>query len=174
MSTDGETGDPMNGTMERLAASDWDAVRRIFQEGIDTGIASLETEPPTWEDWDRAHTETCRLVYREAGSVVGWAALSPVSERCVYGGVAEVSVYVAREAWGRGVGKALLGRLIRESEEEGIWTLQAGIFPENKPSIGLHEACGFRVVGVRERLGRLRDQWHDVVLMERRSHTVGT
>ena len=160
--------------MDRLTDSDWDAVRRIFQEGIDTGLATLETEPPTWEDWDQAHTESCRLVYRAEGSVVGWAALSPVSERCVYGGVAEVSVYIAREAWGRGVGKALLGRLIRESEEEGIWTLQAGIFPENEPSIGLHEACGFRVVGVRERLGRLHDQWRDVVLMERRSHTVGT
>ena len=156
-----------------LTPADWDDVRRIYVEGIATGNATLETEPPPWEKWDRGHRVEVRFVAREDGRVVGWAALSPVSERCVYEGVAEVSVYVASEARGRGIGRSLLEALVRASEDAGVWTLQAGIFPENAASIALHERCGFRVVGVRERLGRLRGRWRDVALLERRSRRVG-
>jgi len=156
-----------------MSAADWPAVRRIFREGIATGHATFESEAPPWEAWDAAHLEEPRLVAEEDGEVVGWAALSPVSDRCVYGGVAEVSVYVAEGARGRGVGRALLSELVRASEEEGIWTLQAGIFPENRASIHIHERCGFRTVGVRERLGEMHGEWRDVVFMERRSDVVG-
>lgn len=156
-----------------MAPSDWPAVRRIFREGIETGDATFETEPPPWEAWDEAHLERPRVVAVLDGEVVGWAALTPVSDRCVYGGVAEVSVYVGEGARGRGVGRSLLEALVRGSEEVGLWTLQAGIFPENEASIRLHEACGFRTVGVRERLGEMAGEWRDVVLMERRSSVVG-
>lgn len=158
-----------------MAASDWDEVRRIYVEGIATGNATLETEPPPWDLWDRAHRTDCRFVAREPGrpGLLGWAALSRVSERCAYGGVAEVSVYVAADARGKGVGRALLEALIRASEEAGVWTLQAGIFPENVASLAIHRRCGFRVVGVREKLGQLRGAWRDVTLLERRSKTVG-
>ncbi|NIP58917.1 MAG: GNAT family N-acetyltransferase [Gemmatimonadetes bacterium] len=157
-----------------MTRGDWPAVRRIYREGIASGHATFETEIPPWEAWDRDHLEEPRLVAEDEGGIVGWAALSPVSDRCVYGGVAEVSVYVGEEARGRGVGRALLAGLVRASEEEGLWTLQAGIFPENRASIRVHETCGFRTVGVRERLGRMADgEWRDVVLMERRSETVG-
>ena len=159
--------------LRAMTPDDWPAVRRIFREGIETGDATFETEPPPWEAWDRAHLERPRLVAVLDDEVVGWAALSPVSDRCVYGGVAEVSVYVAEGARGRGVGRALLEALVRGSEEEGLWTLQAGIFPENEASIRIHEACGFRTVGVRERLGEMDGEWRDVVLMERRSEVVG-
>ncbi|MEP6994617.1 MAG: N-acetyltransferase family protein [Acidobacteriota bacterium] len=159
-----------------MAAADWEHVRRVYAEGIATGNATFETEPPSWEAWDKAHREDCRLVARREGEaeVVGWAALSRVSERCVYGGVAEVSVYVAGSWRGGGIGRRLLESLIAASEEAGIWTLQAGIFPENASSIALHEKCGFRIVGVRERPGKLRGAWRDVVLLERRSLRVGT
>jgi L-amino acid N-acyltransferase YncA len=156
-----------------LTPADWDDVRRIYAEGIATGNATLETETPSREKWDRGHRADARFVAREDGRIVGWAALSPVSERCVYEGVAEVSVYVAADARGRGVGRRLLDELIRSSEDAGVWTLQAGIFPENAASIAVHEKCGFRVVGVREKLGRLRGRWRDVVLLERRSARVG-
>jgi L-amino acid N-acyltransferase YncA len=129
---------------------------------------------PAWQEWDRNHLPACRLVARRQGRVVGWAALAPVSRRQVYAGVAEVSLYVAASARGQGVGKALLQALVQASEEAGIWTLQAGIFPENTASIGLHRACGFRTVGIRERLGQLHGVWRDVVLMERRSEVAGT
>jgi L-amino acid N-acyltransferase YncA len=152
---------------------DWEAVQRIYREGIATGDATFETDVPEWEDWDRGHAGDCRLVARREGQVIGWAALSPVSGRCVYAGVAEVSVYVATEARGQGVGKALLRALTEESERRGFWTLQAGIFPENEASIALHRACGFRIVGHRERLGQMYSVWRDVVLMERRSKVVG-
>jgi L-amino acid N-acyltransferase YncA len=161
-------------TIAALTPADWDEVRRIYAEGIATGNATLETETPSREKWDRGHRPDARFVAREGGRIVGWAALSPVSERCVYEGVAEVSVYVASDARGRGVGRRLLDELVRSSEDAGIWTLQAGIFPENAASIALHEKCGFRVVGVREKLGRLRSRWRDVVLLERRSARVGT
>jgi phosphinothricin acetyltransferase len=158
------------GTMQ---PSDWEDVRRIYLEGIATGNATLETSAPTWETWNAAHREDCRLVARDrGGELVGWAALSPVSERCAYGGVAEVSVYVAGSARGRGVGRTLLAELVRASEEAGLWTLQAGIFPENLASIAIHHRCGFRTVGVREKLGKLGNVWRDVVLLERRSPRV--
>jgi L-amino acid N-acyltransferase YncA len=152
---------------------DWEAVRRIYREGIVTGDATFETDVPEWEVWDRNHARDCRLVARREGQVVGWAALSPVSDRRAYAGVAEVSVYVATEARGQGVGKALLHALVEESERRGLWTLQAGILPENKASIALHKTCGFRIVGHRERLGQMRGVWRDVVVMERRSKVVG-
>ena len=157
-----------------MRAEDWPSVRAIYVQGIATGQATFETEAPAWEEWNAAHMENCRFVAREAGEIVGWAALSPVSGRCVYGGVAEVSVYVAESARGQGIGKKLLQELIAVSEKAGIWTLQAGIFPENVPSIELHKVCGFREVGYRERIGQMHDGvWRDVVLMERRSKVIG-
>ena len=163
----------MSLAIEPLAPADWDAVRRIYLEGIATGNATFEQSAPEWDKWDAGHLEACRLVARAEDDVLGWAALSPVSGRCVYAGVAEVSVYVADGARGRGVGNALMMALIRESEQNGIWTLQAGIFPENAASIKLHQRSGFRLVGTRERPGQLNGRWRDVVLMERRSKTVG-
>ena len=158
-----------------MSPSDWDDVRRIYAEGIATGNATMETAPPPWESWDKAHRPECRLVARDdSGRMLGWAALSRVSERCAYGGVAEVSVYVSQEARGRGVGRRLLEELVRASEEAGIWTLQAGIFPENVASLSIHQHCGFRVVGVREKFGKLGSVWRDVALLERRSSRVGT
>lgn len=149
-------------------------MRRIYGEGIATGDATFETTVPEWAAFDSGHLSACRWVAVEGESVLGWAALSPVSSRCVYGGVAEVSVYVAHEAQGRGVGSRLLQALINTSESEGIWTLQAGIFPENVASVALHRKLGFREVGRRERLGRLQGRWRDVLLLERRSRKVGT
>ena len=160
-------------SIDKMEAHDWDAVRSIYLEGIDTNNATFETDVPEWDIWDSRHLSACRLVARESGEVVGWAALSRVSARAVYAGVAEVSVYVASSKQGRGIGSALLGRLITEAESEGIWTLQAGIFPENSASIKLHERVGFREVGRRERIGRLKNVWRDVVLLERRSKLVG-
>jgi phosphinothricin acetyltransferase len=159
--------------IEKLRPEDWPAVRAIYEEGIATGNATFETQVPDWEDWDASHLGDCRLVARKGGHIVGWGALSPVSGRCVYAGVAEVSVYVADAARGQGIGKRLLQALIEVSERWGIWTLQAGIFPENQASIGLHESCGFRQVGTRVRIGQLKGMWRDVVLLERRSETVG-
>jgi L-amino acid N-acyltransferase YncA len=152
---------------------DWESVRAIYLEGIATGNATFETAAPEWAKWDAAHRSDCRLVACEGSAVVGWAALSPVSSRKVYEGVAEVSVYVAAPARDKGVGRLLLRSLIEESERRGVWTLQAGIFPENVPSIRLHEEFGFRRVGVRERVGKMGDRWRDVVLLERRSRTAG-
>ena len=155
--------------LEPMAGGDWPAVREIYAEGIATGNATFETEAPSWERWDASHLPEHRLVARLGGRVAGWAALSPVSERCAYAGVAENSVYVASWARGRGVGFALLSTLIAGADAKGIWTVQTGIFPENTASIALHQRCGFRIVGTRERLGRLGDQWRDVLLMERRA-----
>lgn len=159
--------------IEPMEANDWARVRDIYLEGIATGDATFETEVPAWETWDAAHLACARLVARGAGGVEGWAALSPVSRRRVYEGVAEVSVYVAASARGRGVGRALLEALIAESEGCGVWTLQAGVFPENAASVQLHLRCGFRVVGRRERIGRRGGVWRDVLLLERRSGRVG-
>ena len=156
-----------------MLPADWDAVRAIFLEGIATGQATFEREAPPWEHWDAAHLSSGRLVAVRDGAVIGWAALSGVSDRCVYAGVAEVSVYVAEAARGEGAGRALLGALVRVSEAAGIWTLQAGIFPENSASLALHARCGFRVVGRRERLGQMAERWRDVLLLERRSPVVG-
>ena len=156
-----------------LRPGDWDPVRRIYEEGIATGDATFETQAPDWASWDASHLESCRLVAERDGSVVGWAALAPVSGRCVYGGVAEVSVYVGGDVRGGGIGYGLLTALVELSERAGLWTLQAGIFPENVASLRIHERAGFRHVGRRERLGRLRGRWRDVLLLERRSHSVG-
>jgi L-amino acid N-acyltransferase YncA len=155
-----------------MTAGHWPAVRAIYQHGIATGDATFETAAPTWAAWDAGHLAGHRLVAATDGEVVGWAALSPVSDRCAYAGVAEVSIYVAAGAAGRGVGRALLERLVAGAEAAGIWTLQAGVFPENAASLALHRRCGFRTVGVRERLGKLDGRWRDVVLLERRSPLV--
>jgi phosphinothricin acetyltransferase len=152
-----------------LHRNHWEDVRRIFLEGVATGNATFETEAPSWEEWDRRHLAPCRLVALASGRACGWVALSPVSSRSVYSGVAEVSVYVGAAFRGRGVGHRLLAEAIDASERNGIWTLQAGIFPENEASMGLHQGLGFRVVGVRERIGRMGSVWRDVVLLERRS-----
>jgi L-amino acid N-acyltransferase YncA len=156
-------------TIEPLRPEHWEAVARIYGEGIATGDATFETEVPSWDAWDAAHLDGFRLVALRGGEVVGWAALSPVSERCVYAGVAEESVYVAADARGEGVGRALLEELIRRSEQDGLWTIQTGVFPENVASLRLHQRVGFRIVGLRERLGRHGDTWRDVVFLERRS-----
>lgn len=159
--------------IETMTAGDWPAVRAIYREGIATGDATFETEAPSWESWDAAHLSFARLVARDGGAVIGWAALSPVSQRKAYAGVAEVSVYVAAHNRERGVGRALLERLIEESEQGGIWTLQAAVFPENAGTIALHQHCGFREVGRRERISKLNGLWRDTILLERRSSTVG-
>ncbi len=161
-------------TIDTLGTEDWERVRTIYLEGIATGHATFETGAPLWEKWDADHLPKARLVARRAAGILGWAALCPVSGRCVYAGVAEVSLYVAATARGRGVGRVLLEALIRASEDEGIWTLQAGVFPENAASLAVHRRCGFREVGRRERLGKLRGAWRDVILLERRSPRVGT
>ena len=160
-------------TIEAMTAAHWPETRAIFEQGIATGDATFETAAPEWAAWDRGHLAGHRLVATLDGRVVGWAALAPVSERCAYAGVAEASVYVAAAAAGQGVGRALLERLVVGAEAAGIWTVQAGIFPENTASLALHRRCGFRTVGVRERLGRLGGRWRDVVLLERRSPLIG-
>jgi len=160
--------------IERMTAEDRSAVRAIYLEGIANGNATFETAAPDWEKWDAGHLQACRFVARVRGEVVGWAALSPVSARKVYAGVTEVSVYVAEHARGKKVGSRLLAELIVASEREGIWTLNAGIFPENTASIELHKRHGFRVVGTRERIGCVNGRWRDVTLMERRSQVVGS
>jgi L-amino acid N-acyltransferase YncA len=156
-----------------MQAEDWPAVEAIYQEGIATENATFETESPGWEKWSANHHEHSRLVARTGDDVIGWAALSRVSTRRVYAGVAEVSIYVAASAREKGIGKALLQALIEQSEQNGIWTLQAGIFPENSGSIALHKSCGFREVGLREKIARLAGIWRNVVLLERRSSIAG-
>jgi L-amino acid N-acyltransferase YncA len=159
--------------IRRLGPGDWPAVRVIYGAGIASGDATFATAAPDWGAWDAGHLVDHRLVAVVAGRVVGWTALAPVSDRCGYGGVAEDSIYVAPAAQGRGVGRALLAAVVASADQGGIWTVQSGIFPENQASLGLHRACGFRVVGVRERLGRLHGRWRDVVLLERRSPVIG-
>lgn len=163
----------MGVSLRELRPEDWPAVRAIYEDGIRSGDATFETEPPSWEAWDAAHP-ALRLVAERDGSVVGWAALSPASARRCYRGVGQVSVYVANEARGAGLGRALLEQLVERSETAGYWTLTAGVFPENEASLRLHQSCGFRAVGVRERLGESTGVWRDVVLLERRSAVVGT
>ena len=151
----------------------WRAVRSIYEEGIATGNATFEVSAPGWKAWNSSHLPFARVIAEEKGEVLGWAALSEVSDRCAYAGVAEVSVYVRASARGSGVGSALLAELIELSEANDIWTLTAGIFPENAASVRLHEKAGFRVVGVRERIGILNGRWRDALLLERRSRVVG-
>jgi phosphinothricin acetyltransferase len=158
--------------IRELRPDDWPAVRAIYEEGIRGGDATFETETPTWERWDAAHPDL-RIVAERDGAVVGWAALSPASARHCYRGVGEVSVYVAEAGRGFGLGRALLDALIERSEQAGYWTLTAGVFPENEASIRLHKSCGFREVGVRERIGEMGGVWRDVIWLERRSTVVG-
>jgi L-amino acid N-acyltransferase YncA len=160
-------------TLSPLEPRHWDAVREIYRQGIAGGNATFETDPGDWDAWDAAHLPGCRIVAELDGRVVGWAALSPVSRRYVYRGVAEISVNVAEDARGRGVGSALLGAVITESERLGFWTLQGSIFPENTASRALVRKHGFREVGVRERIGEMNGVWRDVILVERRSRVVG-
>jgi phosphinothricin acetyltransferase len=157
-----------------LQASDWPAVQRIYAEGIATGNATFETAVTAdWTSWDAGKRPDCRLVAKSGDNVIGWAALSPVSKRAVYAGVAEVSVYVADAARGKGVGKALLQALVRDSEDGGVWTLMASIFPENEASIHIHEQCGFRLLGRRHHIAQQHGIWRDTVILERRSQVVG-
>ena len=157
-------------SIRALIPTDWEGVRRIYLEGIATRQATFETEAPAWEEWDAKHLQFARLVAESHDrTLLGWAALSGVSSRRVYAGVAEVSVYVAENSRKRGIGRSLLQRLIEESEAHGIWTLQAGIFPENVASVRTHESCGFRVVGTRERIAKLDGKWRDTLILERRS-----
>lgn len=157
-----------------LAEEDWEAVRLIYLDGLATGQATFESRAPSWPEWNRAHLSAPRLVATSDECVVGWAALSPISAREVYAGVAEVGVYVRNDLRGQGIGKALLETLVEQSEGNGIWTLQASVFPENGASIALHKACGFRAVGVRERIGNMNGTWRDTMLLERRSKLVGS
>jgi L-amino acid N-acyltransferase YncA len=159
-------------TVRGLRRTDWPEVARIFGEGIATGNATFETDVPSWEAWDAAHLPRHRLVAESDGRVLGWIALAPVSSRCCYAGVAEVSAYVGEEARGQGVGSELLAAVIESSERVGIWTLQTGVFPENQASLALLRRFGFRVVGIQERIGQLHGVWRDVVLLERRSEVV--
>jgi len=152
-----------------LTAAHWAQVRRIYEQGLATGHASFETSAPSWEAWDDAHLPSPRIVAVHGGAIVGWAALTPVSRRPVYAGVAEVSVYVDPAHRRAGVGRLLLSELVRRAEAAGLWTLQAGIFPENAASCRLHERCGFRLVGRRERIGRHHGVWRDTLLYERRA-----
>lgn len=160
-------------TIRKLEAADWADVRRIYLEGIATGNATFQTEAPGWENWDSAHLSNLRYVIEESGEIAGWIALTPVSSRCVYEGVAEVSIYVSERFRGLNLGFQLLTHLISESEKQNIWTIQAGIFPENTPSIKLHEKAGFRTIGYREKVGKQNGVWRNVNLMERRSNIAG-
>ena len=158
----------------KMTPDDYPAVANIYAEGISTGNATFQNDVPTWEAWDAGHIKSCRFVALADGEVAGWAALTPVSERCVYGGVAEVSVYIGELFRGQGIGLLLLQELVTESEANKFWTLQSGIFPENEGSIKLHEKTGFRLVGFHERVGQMSDgRWRDTLLFERRSKIVG-
>lgn len=157
----------------QMTASDWPQVKAIYESGIATGNATFQTSAPGWEEWDNAHVKTCRLVAVENSQVIGWAALTAVSSRCVYAGVGEVSVYIHPDARGKNVGTQLLQALITASEANGFWTLQAGIFPENAVSVKIHEKCGFRLVGRREKIGQMNGVWRDTLLLERRSPVTG-
>jgi L-amino acid N-acyltransferase YncA len=160
-------------TLETLTLEYWEAVRSIYLQGIATGNATFQQAAPAWEEWNESHLETCRTVAKENEVVVGWTALSPISKRPVYAGVAEISTYVAEAARGHGIGRQLLKKTITDSEANGIWTLQAGIFPENQASMRLHLVMGFRVVGTRVRVGKMSGRWRDVTLLERRSDVAG-
>ncbi|GIO27257.1 GNAT family N-acetyltransferase [Ornithinibacillus bavariensis] len=159
--------------VQQMKKKDWSCVKEIYRQGIETGNATFDTEPPSWEEWDNGHLEGCRLVACYGEQVIGWAALSQSAHKEAYRGVAEVSIYVSANSSGKGVGSLLLKELIIASEEEGLWTLQALIFPENTASMSLHIRNGFEIVGTRKRVGKLNNKWRDVVLLERRSSIVG-
>jgi len=159
--------------IQSMVRGDWTEVKRIYTQGIRTKIATFEQESPDWNEWDNNHRSDCRLVAIHKDKVIGWAAISNISERCVYDGVCEVSIYVDSDHRGKGTGDILMQELIEASETSGIWTLQAGIFPENQASINLHKKNGFREVGTREKIGKMDGIWRDVVLLERRSSKAG-
>lgn len=159
--------------IRKFDENDFQEIMKIYAEGIATGMATFETSLPSWETWDNAHTAYGRIAVFENKSMMGWASLSPVSSRCVYGGVAEVSVYVSENARGKGIGKLLMNELISISESNGIWTLQSGVFRANKSSIALHEKVGFRIIGHKEKIAQLNGVWYDNMLLERRSKVVG-
>ena len=163
----------MDFVIEPMTATDWEQARAIYEEGIRSGNATFETSAPSWEQWNQAHLPFCRLVARSQGEVVAWAALSPVSARKAYAGVAESSIYVSEAAQGKGIGTALQEELTRQSEAHGIWTLQGVVFPENTASLALLRKAGFREVGRRERISQLDGRWRDTILLERRSLVVG-
>ncbi|MDQ0594941.1 L-amino acid N-acyltransferase YncA [Chryseobacterium ginsenosidimutans] len=156
-----------------IAKEHYPNISRIYKEGIETGHATFETSVPAWEDWEKSKLKHSRLVAVVDGMIVGWAALSAVSDRCVYGGVAEVSIYISNLHKGKGIGTALMSKLIDDSEANGIWTLQSGMFPENEATVALHQRFGFRIVGYREKIGKLGNTWRDTIIMERRSKTKG-
>lgn len=158
--------------IRNLETQDWPAVKTIYELGIATGDATFQTEAPSWEEWDKNHLQSCRLVLEANNVIVGWAALTPVSSRCVYAGVGEVSVYVHPAHSGNGFGSLLLNALIEESEKHGIWTLQSGIFRENIGSLRIHEKAGFRLVGYREKIGKMNGIWRDTLLLERRNQNL--
>ena len=164
----------MNHKISEMTESDWNQVSNIYFEGIKTGLATFQTDIPTWMDWNNSHIDSCRLVAVLGDIVLGWCALSPASSRCVYAGVAEVSIYISEKYKGQGIGTDLLTNLIKLSEENGFWTLYSGIIRKNARSISLHEKCGFRRIGLREKVAKMNNEkWLDVILMERRSKTVG-
>lgn len=164
----------MDYIIDEMTQQDWGQAANIYLEGIKTRKATFQTDVPAWESWDRDHIKSCRLVARFEDNILGWAALSPTSSRCVYAGVAEVSIYIGEKYRGLGIGEALLNELIKLSEQNGFWTLQSGIISKNAPSIGLHKKCGFREIGIREKVAKMNnEEWMDVTLMERRSKIVG-
>lgn len=164
----------MDYKIDEMMNSDWKQVSKIYLEGIKTGKATFQTEVPTYEDWNNGHIKSCRVVARLGNDILGWGALSPTSSRCVYQGVAEVSIYIGENHRGKGLGEILLKSLIKSSEDNGFWTLQSGIIRENISSIKLHEKCGFRKIGIREKVAKINNgKWHDVIFMERRSKIVG-
>jgi phosphinothricin acetyltransferase len=156
-----------------ITSADHAQLAEIYRQGIATGNATFQTVSTDWEMWDKGHLEVCRLAVFEGEKMAGWAALSPVSSRCVYAGVAELSIYIAADYRGKGIGKLLLTKLVEDSENAGFWTLQAGIFPENTASIQLHKSCGFREIGYRERIGQMNGVWRNNIILERRSKIVG-
>lgn len=156
-----------------ITRDNFSEVIEIYTQGLATNIATFQNDSSQWEEWDKGHLDFCRISIYDNDKMIGWASLTPVSSRCVYAGVAEVSIYIAQNERGKGVGKTLLTELIQQSEENGIWTLQSGIFAENENSIKLHEKCGFRLVGYREKIGKKNGVWKDNVLMERRSKNIG-
>lgn len=164
----------MDYKIDEMKKDDWSKVANIYLEGIKTGLATFQTQVPTWDEWNNSHISSCRLVVRLGDTVLGWGALSPTSSRCVYKGVAEVSIYIGEKYKGKGIGTFLLKNLIELSEKNGFWTLQSGIIRKNLTSIALHEKCGFREVGIREKVAKMNNkEWMDVVFMERRSKIVG-
>lgn len=160
-------------SIQSLRFEHWPHVKAIYQEGITTGHATFQQTAPSWDEWDKGHLPVCRIVAMINDAVAGWAALSPVSSRPVYRGVAEISVYVGEKYRGKGLGFLLLQQLVKESEQNGFWTLQSGIFPENEASVRIHEQNGFRLMGRRERIGQMNGTWRDTIIMERRSKIVG-